>query len=51
MRAAKTPEEREKFRKKNQQRMKQRAKEQGVTVINKRESKQKGKKLGKGFLF
>ena len=46
MRAAKTPEEKEKLHKENQQRMTQRAKEQGVTLIHKRENKSKGKKIG-----
>ncbi len=46
MRAATTTEEKAEIRKENQERMKQRAKEQGVTLINKRENKQQGKRLG-----
>lgn len=46
MRTAKTPEERDQIRMDNQARMEQRAKEQGVTLINKRQNKQAGKRLG-----
>lgn len=45
MRAATTVEEREKIRKDNQERMKQRAKEQDVTSINKKQINQMGKRL------
>jgi hypothetical protein len=46
MRAAKTAEERKQIRTENQERMKQRANEQGVTLVNKRQNKQAGKRLG-----
>lgn len=45
MRAAATAEERDKIRKDNQELMKKRAKEQGVTLINKRQNKQMGNRL------
>ncbi len=45
MRAATTSEERDQIRKDNQEQMKQRAKEQGVTLIDKKQNKQMGKRL------